>query len=187
MRADLKCSVQRLEGKAVDVPPEDPLRDTDRLRHYLYHAEDAGGTRPTNSICSSPRCLRPRRSIRRAGWRRHRPGMIPNLYSSPATGTVPTRKWSTEMLYRSWATMHDIAGYPFDDWWDLPYEALIKNSSGSARAAASVHRSRDKCRTGYKPGGEARRAEGARRLLRAISAASSKAAAERSSRPLPEK
>jgi formylglycine-generating enzyme required for sulfatase activity len=48
------------------------------------------------------------------------------------------------MLYRSWATMHDIAGYPFEDWWDLPYETLIAKASGNARAAASLHQHREK-------------------------------------------
>ena len=66
----------------------------------------------------------------------------PDLNRRP--GDLATRKWSTEMLYRSWATMHDIAGYPYDDWWDLPYQSLVGNTPGWARAKASLHQQRDR-------------------------------------------
>lgn len=46
------------------------------------------------------------------------------------------------MLYRSWRTMHDIAGLPVDDWWDVPYQTLIEHPPGPSRAAASLHRTR---------------------------------------------
>jgi formylglycine-generating enzyme required for sulfatase activity len=152
---------QRLEGKAVDVPPEDPLRDTDRLRHYLYHAEDAGAdtTYELNMFLAEMPATTP---LNPSSWVASASAWYdPNIYSSQPNGAASTRKWSTEMLYRSWAHMHDIAGYPFDDWWDLSYDALIKNLSGSARAAASVHRLRDK--SGLDTNPAARRA--ARKVL----------------------
>ena len=91
------------------------------------------------------------------------------------------------MLYRSWAHMYDIAGYPLTTGWIYPTEAQIKNLSGSARARASVHRSRDKSGLDTNPGGEARRAKVRTGFAGPISAASSRAAAERSSRPPLEK
>ena len=42
--------------------------------------------------------------------------------------------WPSEMLYRSWRTMHDIAGRPCDDWWDLPYATLMNLQPGAPRA-----------------------------------------------------
>jgi formylglycine-generating enzyme required for sulfatase activity len=49
------------------------------------------------------------------------------------------RRWSAEMLYRSWLTMHDIAGRKVDDWWDTPYDNVATTPAGDARAALSPH------------------------------------------------
>lgn len=34
------------------------------------------------------------------------------------------RRWPTEMMYRSWRTIHDIARRPVHDWWNVPYNDL---------------------------------------------------------------
>lgn len=49
------------------------------------------------------------------------------------------RRWSTEMLYRSWRTMHDIAQRPVDDWWNAPYEDVYRDrgAPGGPRGKAA--------------------------------------------------
>jgi formylglycine-generating enzyme required for sulfatase activity len=134
---------QRLDGKELDIPPEHPLRDADRLRHYVFRPEDTGGdtTYELNMFLAEMPATTP---LNPSSWVASASVWYdPDLFPAPAGGASPKRKWSTEMLYRSWATMHDIAGYPYEDWWDLSYDALIKNQTGKLRAAASVHRTRD--------------------------------------------
>jgi formylglycine-generating enzyme required for sulfatase activity len=36
-------------------------------------------------------------------------------------------RWPAEMLFRSWPTMHSIAGWIFHNWWDTPYDAIGSN------------------------------------------------------------
>ncbi len=146
---------QRLEGKTVDIAPEHPARDTDRLRHYVFHSEDSGAdtTYEFNMFLAE---MPPSTPLNPSSWVASASVWYdPDLYRHAGDGAVPRRKWSTEMLYRSWATMHDIAGYPFDDWWDASYDSLIKNAPGQARATASVHRTRDT--TGLRDNPAARR------------------------------
>lgn len=147
---------QRLEGKTVDIPPEDSARDTERLRHYVFQPEDAGAdtTYEFNMFLAE---MPPATPLNPSSWVASASVWYdPYLHRDAADGRTWTRKWSTEMLYRSWATMHDIAGYPFDDWWDGSYESLIQNPAGRARAAASAHRNRDT--TGLRDNPAARRA-----------------------------
>ena len=146
---------QRIEGKPVDIPPEHPARDTDRLRHYVYHSEDRGAdtTYEFNMFLAE---MPPSTPLNPSSWVASASVWYdPDLNRGTGNGVASTRKWSTEMLYRSWATMHDIAGYPFDDWWDASYESLIKNAPGQARASVSVHRTRDT--TGLRDNPAARR------------------------------
>jgi len=147
---------QRLEGKTVDIPPEDPARDTERFRHYVFAPEDTGAdtTYEFNMFLAE---MPPATPLNPSSWVASASVWYdPYLHRDTGNGAAWTRKWSTEMLYRSWATMHDIAGYPFDDWWDTSYQSLIQNPAGKARAAASVHRTRDT--TGLRDNPAARRA-----------------------------
>ncbi len=62
----------------------------------------------------------------------------------------PQRTWPSEMLYRSWPTLHAIAGVPLDDWWNVSYEALTtgqrlrslerldNNTSAAMKAALEI-------------------------------------------------
>jgi formylglycine-generating enzyme required for sulfatase activity len=133
---------QRLAGKAIDIRADDPRRDTERLRHYVFYPEDAGGdtTYELNMFLAE---MPPSTPLSPSSWVASASAWYdPDLNRRP--GALATRKWSTEMLYRSWATMHDIAGYPYDDWWDLPYQSLVGNAPGWARAKASLHQQRDR-------------------------------------------
>ncbi len=47
----------------------------------------------------------------------------------PGDGTAGGTKRSTEMLFRSWRTMHALAGEPVFDWWDCSYEELIETET----------------------------------------------------------
>ncbi|QMV01864.1 SUMF1/EgtB/PvdO family nonheme iron enzyme [Devosia sp. D6-9] len=47
--------------------------------------------------------------------------------------------WSTEMLARSWRTMHAIAGIAVDDWWDISYDDMCRIPIDQ-RAANGPHR-----------------------------------------------
>jgi len=50
------------------------------------------------------------------------------------------RKWSSEMLYRSWQTIHAIAGETVDDWWDVSYDVIYETAADAAvRGAKSPH------------------------------------------------
>lgn len=136
--------VAQLSGKAVDVSPESPQRDAERFRHYVFFPEDSGGdtTYELNMFLAE---MPPATPLNPSSWVAAASAWYdPDLFRSLNGSAAPARKWSTEMLYRSWATMHDIAGYAFDDWWDLPYQSFIENAPGNARAAASLHRERDK-------------------------------------------
>lgn len=147
---------QRLEGKISDIPPEDPARDTERLRHYVFQPEDTGAdtTYEFNMFLAE---MPPATPLNPSSWVASASVWYdPYLHRDAADGGAWARKWSSEMLYRSWATMHDIAGYPFDDWWDASYDSLTQNPPGKARAAASVHRTRDT--TGLRDNPAARRA-----------------------------
>jgi formylglycine-generating enzyme required for sulfatase activity len=135
--------VARQLGKAIDIPPEHPLRDAERLRHYVFYPEDtrADATYELNMFLAE---MPPSTPLNPSSWVASASAWYnPDLRLAPSADAAPARKWSTEMLYRSWATMHDIAGYAFDDWWDLPYESLVANPPGRARAAASLHSRRD--------------------------------------------
>lgn len=48
-----------------------------------------------------------------------------SVWYHPGDGTVAGTKRSAEMLFRSWRTMHELAGEPVFDWWDCSYEELI--------------------------------------------------------------
>ena len=145
--------VQRLGGKTVDIPPEDPRRDAERLRHYIFFPEDTGAdtTYELNMFVAE---MPPSTPLNPSSWVASAAAWYnPELHRDSGPGTAPARKWSTEMLYRSWATMHDIAGYLFDDWWDLPYQSLIENSPrksaryGKLASAARQIRAQSKSRS----------------------------------------
>jgi formylglycine-generating enzyme required for sulfatase activity len=136
--------VARLGGKAVDTPPESPRRDAERFGHYVFYPEDAG-TDTTYELNMFLAEMPPATPLNPSSWVASASAWYdPDLFHGTNGGAAPARKWSTEMLYRSWATMHDIAGYPFDDWWDLPYQTLTGTAPGNARAMASLHDQRDK-------------------------------------------
>jgi len=63
----------------------------------------------------------------------------------PEARSQTTTLWSTEMIYRSWTMMHDLAGEPIDDWWDLSYQSLFDTNLAS-RWNKSPHLSRTKPR-----------------------------------------
>lgn len=52
-------------------------------------------------------------------------------YDPGTRESYPQRRWSAEMLYRSWRTMHAIACRPVRDWWDVPYETLALETEGT--------------------------------------------------------
>ena len=51
------------------------------------------------------------------------------VWYRPGDGTIEGTKRSTEMLFRSWGTMHELAGEPVIDWWDCSFENLIANEA----------------------------------------------------------
>lgn len=51
------------------------------------------------------------------------------VWYRPGDGTVAGTKRSTEMLFRSWRTMHELAGEPVFDWWDYSYEKLCEDEA----------------------------------------------------------
>jgi formylglycine-generating enzyme required for sulfatase activity len=135
--------VKRHGGETVHTTPEDPRRDAERLRHYIFYPEDVRSdvTYELNMFLAEMPPLTP---LNPSSWVASAAAWYdPELHRGGTPGAASARRWSTEMLYRSWATMHDIAGRPFDDWWDLSYQSLIENAPGTARAKASLHRQRD--------------------------------------------
>lgn len=48
----------------------------------------------------------------------------------------PKKTWPSEMLFRSWATMHAIAARPLHDWWNRSYAVLIDDRRSSQRVEA---------------------------------------------------
>lgn len=66
-------------------------------------------------------------------------------YDPGTPETYRTRRWSAEMLYRSWRTMHAIAGRPVHDWWDVPYHRLVVDTAGQRGADAAGALPRTQC------------------------------------------
>jgi formylglycine-generating enzyme required for sulfatase activity len=130
----------RLAGKPLDIDPWDPRRDCERVRHHLFHPEDKEtdlAYELNQFLAEMPASDRTPSSWVAAASAWYDPN--PREQAEPAASG---RKWSTEMLYRSWPTMLDIAGLPLDDWWDLPYEGIVQCLPGTARAKASPHQRR---------------------------------------------
>ncbi|MGO9483869.1 MAG: formylglycine-generating enzyme family protein [Rhodomicrobium sp.] len=128
--------VKSLRGETSALSASHPDLDTSRLRRYVFFPEDSSTdtTYDLNVFLAEMPAPRPSAWVASASaW------YDPQLRSAGC----PERRWSSEMLYRSWATMHGIAGYPYDDWWDLPYEKLTTRRPGRERAKASVHAGRD--------------------------------------------
>jgi formylglycine-generating enzyme required for sulfatase activity len=137
----------RLSGKAAAYAEEDPQRDTERLRHYCFYPEDVAGSDATYELNLFLAEMPPER-ISASSW-----VAAASAWYEPERAPLSgwgARLWPAEMLYRSWWTMHDIAGRPCEDWWDLPYGTLMSLPSLHARAAASWHEERTKRRTSAK-------------------------------------
>jgi hypothetical protein len=127
----IKALSARLDGKPVDEEPEHKNRDADRLRNYVFHPEleDTDVTYELNQFLAEMPVV----AIEPSSWVAAASAWYdPGLHLE--RGREGPRKWSTEMIYRSWATMFDIAGRPFDDWWDIPYGLMSRRVSASAHA-----------------------------------------------------
>jgi formylglycine-generating enzyme required for sulfatase activity len=137
----------RLAGKPVEYEVDNPHRDTDRFRNYVFcpeadyldsRYEKTDLTYEFNQFLAEM----PVTAISAESWVAAASAWYdpdPNAELGP--NAFP-RVWPAEMLYRSWSTMVDIAGWPFDDWWDLPYDQLIRCSSRRDRARATLHAER---------------------------------------------
>jgi formylglycine-generating enzyme required for sulfatase activity len=134
----------RLAGKDLEYEVDDPNRDTDRFRHYVFcpegdylesRYEKTDLTYEFNQFLAEM----PVTALSAESWVAAVSAWYdPDPHAELGPDAFP-RAWPAEMLYRSWSTMVDIAGWPFDDWWDLPYEQLIHCPSRHARAQASLH------------------------------------------------
>ena len=60
-----------------------------------------------------------------------------SVWYRPGDGTIQGTKRSTEMLFRSWRSMHELAGEPLFDWWDSSYEELIESQDRFRQVEAS--------------------------------------------------
>lgn len=137
----------RLAGKDVEYEVEDPNRDTDRFRNYVFcpeadyldsRYEKTDITYEFNQFLAEM----PATALSAESWVAAASAWYdPEPFAELGPGAFP-RAWPAEMLYRSWSTMVDIASWPFDDWWDLPYEQLIRHSSRRDRARVSLHAER---------------------------------------------
>jgi formylglycine-generating enzyme required for sulfatase activity len=130
----------RLAGKPLDIDAWDPRRDCERVRHYVFYPEDKETDLAyefNQFLAEMPPSDRNPSSWVAAASAWFDPN--PREQTEPASSG---RKWSTEMLYRSWPTMLDIAGMALDDWWDLPYEGIFQCLPGAARAKANPHQRR---------------------------------------------
>lgn len=47
-------------------------------------------------------------------------------------------RWPTEMIARSWRTMHMLADLEVDDWWDIPYDNLYRSKLGQRQTNAKA-------------------------------------------------
>ncbi|WEJ31705.1 SUMF1/EgtB/PvdO family nonheme iron enzyme [Devosia sp. SD17-2] len=107
--------------------------ETRQLRHAVFYPEgrDTDATEEFNRFLAEM----PEEAINQPTWVRSA-----SVWYDPKLALAGTeRLWSSEMLYRSWQTMHDIAGVPVDDWWDIPYDALARSRPGENRAQYSPH------------------------------------------------
>lgn len=137
----------RLAGKTVDLEPEDAARDTDRFRHYVFcpegdyleaRYERTDVTYEFNQFLAEM----PVTVLSAESWVAAASAWYDPDPQAELGDEAPPRSWPAEMLYRSWPTMVDIAGLPLDDWWDIPYERLIRARSSKDRARATLHASR---------------------------------------------
>lgn len=107
--------------------------ETRQLRHAVFYPEgrDTDATEDFNRFLAEM----PEEAIHQPTWVRSASAW----YDPKLERAGSERLWSSEMLYRSWQTMHDIAGEPVDDWWDIPYDALTRSRPGDDRAQYSPH------------------------------------------------
>jgi formylglycine-generating enzyme required for sulfatase activity len=148
----------RLAGKPVEEEADSLARDADRFRCYLFHpeadvpaaAEESEAAKAfewyekTDVTYEFNQFLAemPVTAMSAESWVAAASAWYdPEVYAEFADA-APPRIWAAEMIYRSWSMMLDIAGQPFDDWWDLPYEKLIRLSAGKQRGESSVHERR---------------------------------------------
>lgn len=108
-------------------------RETQQLRHAIFYPEgrDTDATEDFNRFLAEM----PGEAIHQPTWVRSASAW----YDPELVRTGSERRWSSEMLYRSWRTMHDIAGEPVDDWWDIAYDTLARSRPGDERAQYSPH------------------------------------------------
>ncbi|MBU1334783.1 MAG: SUMF1/EgtB/PvdO family nonheme iron enzyme [Alphaproteobacteria bacterium] len=106
--------------------------ETQQLRHAIFYPDgrNTDATEDFNRFLAEM----PEEAIHQPTWVRSASAW----YDPEVVQTGNERRWSSEMLYRSWRTMHDIAGEPVDDWWDIPYHALASSRPGD-RAQYSPH------------------------------------------------
>jgi len=146
----------RLAGRASRYDEESPHRDTDRMRCYRFYPEapDGDTTYELNLFLAEM----PLDRINPTSWVAAASAWYdPDPVTPP--GKAGGRLWPAEMLYRSWMTMHDIAGRSCDDWWDLPYDGMARFPAGDERAQASPHAPRQR------PQYQAKAARAARTVL----------------------
>jgi formylglycine-generating enzyme required for sulfatase activity len=62
----------------------------------------------------------------------------PDLFSGASRAI---RLWPTEMMFRAWARMSEIASGRIHDWWDIPYDAIASSPPGPRRGNRSPHAS----------------------------------------------
>lgn len=107
--------------------------ETRQLRHAVFYPEarDTDTTEEFNRFLAEM----PEEAIHQPTWVRSASAW----YDPELARAGAHRLWSSEMLYRSWQTMHDIAGKPVDDWWDIRYDDLVHSHPGDDRAQHSPH------------------------------------------------
>lgn len=95
-----------------------------QLRHAVFYPEsrNTDATEDLNRFIAEM----PPEAIHQPSWVR----AASAWYDPELVSAVEQRLWSSEMLYRSWQTMHDVAGELVDDWWDIPYDTLMRKRAG---------------------------------------------------------
>lgn len=124
-------------AKVVFEPHED---DTDadwfRAAQYYRYGENAGLTEELNRfLAEMPTAVIDARSWLGAALAWYDP--VAQRRRSADDHLGPRRKrWPTEMIARSWRTVHLIANRPVDDWWDISYDELSRAQVGKRRSNA---------------------------------------------------